>query len=385
MSAEIIAHMNALAAKFNRPTDPDPVFTFQGRDITGPADIDNYLIPPDAHLPPPRGALHSIMDQETPDPLAPLYIQPPDLNGPLRPQNPIETSPLDFRRDIEPDQPLFNTFDAAPNDLDLDDLDAPSLLDDNDLSPSPECFTDPIHDLPIEILAKLDTFSPPEPPRCNLTRSRKPPDRLNLPAICSDKSDYLSAYHITARGAMKEIPHLAEPAILLELSNLLKKKVFTGRHVRSLSKAQQASIIRSAMNVTQKVAPTSDGSGRTKDKVKARLVGGGDGQDRNHYTRADTSFSTVSISAIFIIAQLAAAEQRTVVTLDIGSAYLNAAMPKDDPSKSSQTSPLSFTSLTRNLPNSAPTMDHSSLNLIKHSTDASRAPYSGTRNSPHSP
>ena len=87
------------------------------------------------------------------------------------------------------------------------------------------------------------------------------------------------------------------------------------------------------MNVTQKVAPTSDGSGRTKDKVKARLVGGGDGQDRNHYTRADTSSSTVSISAIFIIAQLAAAEQRTVVTLDIGSAYLNAAMPKDDPSK----------------------------------------------------
>ena len=101
---------------------------------------------------------------------------------------------------------------------------------------------------------------------------------------------------------MKEIPELAEPAILLELSNLLKKMVFTGRHFMSLSKSQKDSIIRSAMNITQKVAPTSDGSGRTKDKVKARLVGGGDGQDRNHYTRADTSSPTVSITAIFIIA-----------------------------------------------------------------------------------
>ena len=181
--------MNALAAKDNRPTDPDPVVTFQGRDISGPADIDNYLIPPDAQLPPPRGALHPIMDEEISDPLAPLYIQPPDLNGPLRPQNPIETPPLDFRGDIEPDQPLEPD---APNDLDLDDLDAPALLDDNDLSPSPECFTDPVHDLPIEIPANLDTSSPPEPPRRNPTRSRKAPDRLNLSAICSDKSDYLS-------------------------------------------------------------------------------------------------------------------------------------------------------------------------------------------------
>ena len=227
------------------------------------------------------------------------------------------------------------------------------------------------------------TPSPRKPLRRNPTRSRKPPDRLNLSAICSDKSDNLSAYHITARRAMKEIPDLAEPAILL------KKKVFTGRHFRFLSKAQQTSIIRSAMNVTQKVAPTSDGSGRTKDKVKVRLVGGGDGQDRNHYTRADTSSPTVSISLIFIIAQLAAAEQRTVVTLDIGSAYLNAAMPKDDPSKlvfmriQPDIATLIY-KLDPQFANSAPTMDHSSLNLIKHYMDASRAPYSGTRNSPHS-
>ena len=62
------------------------------------------------------------------------------------------------------------------------------------------------------------------------------------------------------------------------------------------------------MDVTQKVALIRDGFGRTKNKVKVRLVGGGDGQDRNHYTRADTFFPTVIITAIFGIARLAAAE-----------------------------------------------------------------------------
>jgi hypothetical protein len=34
-----------------------------------------------------------------------------------------------------------------------------------------------------------------------------------------------------------------------------------------------------------------------------------------------------------IVAQIAAAEGRHVISLDIGSAYLNAKMPQDDPSK----------------------------------------------------
>ena len=45
----------------------------------------------------------------------------------------------------------------------------------------------------------------------------------------------------------------------------------------SLSKFERDSTIRSFVEVTHKVAPTSDGSGGIKDKVKVSLVGGGDG------------------------------------------------------------------------------------------------------------
>lgn len=138
---------------------------------------------------------------------------------------------------------------------------------------------------------------------------------------------------MTAKRALKENPDGALPVIRQELETLLRKRVFHGRDYATLTDSQRKSIIRSQMNVTQKYAPSSDGNGRIKDKLKARLVGGGDGQDRNLYSRIDTSSPTASTSAILIIAQLAAAERRHVISLDIGSAYLNAKMPKDDPSK----------------------------------------------------
>ena len=323
MTEEVIAHMNALAIKDGRPTDPDPIFTFHGQDI------DSFPIEDTAKsISPPTFIFAPILDLEQPDHLAPLYIQPPDHNGTQRIQNPDEAIPLQhFRGDL----------DNAPEPPYLDDTtaDDPSPRLDDTTAEDPLPNVEPTD----HVEPNMTNISPREaesvpPPRRNPPRSRNPPARLNLSSIISsNKSENLSAYHITARCAMKEIPELAEPAILLELSNILKKNVFTGRHFMSLSTSQKNSIIRSAMNITQKVAPTSDGSGRTKDKVKARLVGGGDGQDRNHYTRADTSSPTFSITAIFIIAQVAAAERRHIVTLDIGSAYLNAPMPKDDPDK----------------------------------------------------
>ena len=160
-------------------------------------------------------------------------------------------------------------------------------------------------------------------PYIHPTRTRRAPDRLNL----------LCVNHMTARKALKENPDEALPVIRKELETLLRKKAFHGKDYNELDHAQRKGIIRSQMNVTQKYAPSSDGNGRIKDKLKARLVGGGDCQDRNLYSRADTSSPTASTSAIMIIAQLAAAEGRHVISLDIGSAYLNAKMPKDDPSK----------------------------------------------------
>lgn len=64
------------------------------------------------------------------------------------------------------------------------------------------------------------------------------------------------------------------------------------------------------------------------DKLKARLVAGGHMQDKALYE--DISSPTVSTSAVFMIAAIAAKEQRSVVTVDIAGAYLNADMGEEE-------------------------------------------------------
>ena len=131
-------------------------------------------------------------------------------------------------------------------------------------------------------------------------------------------------FHITAKRALREDPATARPAI---------EGLFRPVKSRTLTEDQRCSIIRSQLNVTQKYLPTTDSTGRIKDKVKARLVGGGDCQDRGKYSAAEISSPTVSTTAIFLIAQIAEAEGRDVTTIDIGRAYLNDSMPTTDPSK----------------------------------------------------
>ena len=60
------------------------------------------------------------------------------------------------------------------------------------------------------------------------------------------------------------------------------------------------------------------------EKLKARLVGCGNRQDRTVY--GDVSSPTVTTKNAFIIAALAASEKREVATVDIRGAYLNAKM-----------------------------------------------------------
>jgi hypothetical protein len=176
------------------------------------------------------------------------------------------------------------------------------------------------HEEPWEPQAPQANKPPPVVPDPRPQRQRRAPDRLNLA-------------HITARKALKDDPGQALPAIQLELRTLLMKKVFRPRLASEMSEAQERSIVRSQMNVTRKVSPASDGGGRAFDKTKARLVVDGSRQDRSAYTDEETSSPTASTSAVLMVAQIAAAEGRSVVTLDIGSAYLNAAMPKTDPAK----------------------------------------------------
>ena len=56
------------------------------------------------------------------------------------------------------------------------------------------------------------------------------------------------------------------------------------------------------------------------DKLKARLVAGGNMQDKALYE--DISSPTVSTTSVFIIAVIAAKERRSVISLDIGGVIL---------------------------------------------------------------
>lgn len=59
------------------------------------------------------------------------------------------------------------------------------------------------------------------------------------------------------------------------------------------------------------------------------MVAGGDQQDKSLYN--DLSSATVSTSAVFTLAAVAAHEQRHVAVVDIGGAFLNADMGKEVP------------------------------------------------------
>jgi len=86
-----------------------------------------------------------------------------------------------------------------------------------------------------------------------------------------------------------------------------------------LTKEEKNSIIPSFIFLKTKYKP--DGS---EDKVKARLVAGGHQQDKTLYQ--DTSSPTAANKNVFIEAALAAKKNYKVMTVDIGSAYLNAEM-----------------------------------------------------------
>jgi hypothetical protein len=85
--------------------------------------------------------------------------------------------------------------------------------------------------------------------------------------------------------------------------------------VNGMTTAERAGVIRSSMFLKMKTHP--DGS---FDMYKARLVAGGDMQDKKLYE--DLSSPTVSTSSVFTIAAIAAHEERHVAVVDIGSAFL---------------------------------------------------------------
>ena len=81
------------------------------------------------------------------------------------------------------------------------------------------------------------------------------------------------------------------------------------------------SVIRSSCFLKEKTTP--DG---VFDKMRARLVAGGNQQDKTAYTSEETSSPTVSTGAVLATITIAAHEGRHIITMDVEAAYLNADM-----------------------------------------------------------
>ena len=131
-------------------------------------------------------------------------------------------------------------------------------------------------------------------------------------------------YHMSVKQALKSYGDKAVGSLCKEMLQMHEKGVWQGVHFSSLTDAERRGIIRSRMFLKMKYLSTGE-----EDKLKARLVAGGNMQDRSIYTAADTSSPTVDLQSFYMIAAIAARERRVVVTADIGGAYLNADMQKE--------------------------------------------------------
>ena len=146
-------------------------------------------------------------------------------------------------------------------------------------------------------------------------------------ALYADRTSHIEsvseerAMNITVKDAPKSRGEQAKRVIKKELKQMLDKRVWTPVHVSKLNATEKKSIIRSQMFLKEKYLPTGK-----FEKLKARLVAGGNQQDKDLYD--DISSPTVSTSAVMTVFAVAAFENRKGSVMDIGGAFLDAKMGK---------------------------------------------------------
>ena len=137
------------------------------------------------------------------------------------------------------------------------------------------------------------------------------------------KSDEeISIHNMSIKRAVAKLGEPAEDAITHEVTQMLDRGVFEVVSRSSLTPEQRAKTIRSSMFLKEKFLPSGE-----FQKVKARLVAGGDQQDKSLYN--DTSSPTAALESTMMVIAIAAAAGREIATCDITGAYLEAEMPDD--------------------------------------------------------
>ena len=127
------------------------------------------------------------------------------------------------------------------------------------------------------------------------------------------------ALQISVKEALRSRGEDGEKVIMKELQQMLTKGVWSPVNAKQLTALERSRVIRSSMFIKEKFLPTGK-----FEKLKARLVAGGDQQDKELYD--DLSAPTVSTCSVLTVLSIAAHEGRFTATLDVGGAFLNAKM-----------------------------------------------------------
>jgi hypothetical protein len=128
---------------------------------------------------------------------------------------------------------------------------------------------------------------------------------------------------MTVRQAIDEYSTAARKAVMDELKQLRRLKVLKFHKPDQLDPKTLKSRLPSKTFVRVKFDANN-----VFEKIKARLVGGGHRQKRYLYSESETSSPTISLVGLYIVATIAAEEERTVITVDVAGAYLRAYMKK---------------------------------------------------------
>jgi histone deacetylase 1/2 len=318
MPKEVISYLNAMSHLSKYKVSKDPVME-TGITKKGLLDENQSLV-------------EDVKDQDFP-------LQ---LEGPLRGQMNIQIdSDLDdeintdhlisdrSRNFVKPIQSSsVHVPEIDPNDeIDVSHLENPVEEDDNELpqlEPIPKIEVSQQDKMKKSEFPVIDVDTGLRSPSKRPTRSstlrnwQDGPVRLRDSEV-PEKSRPLGL-HISIKKSLASYGKAAEIECKRELQQMIDKQVWHGVKLSSLNHRQRRRIIRSQMFIKEKFLPNG-----LFDKLKARIVAGGNEQDRLFY--GDVSSPTVALSKVFCIFALAAKDDLKVRTVDIGGAYLNAKQP----------------------------------------------------------
>jgi hypothetical protein len=129
--------------------------------------------------------------------------------------------------------------------------------------------------------------------------------------------------NMTVCESISKFVDTAVESIDKEIRQMCDKYVWEEVTLDSLTLKQLKGIITSSMFRKAKYA--ADG---TFDKFKSRIVAGGHLQNRDMYDNNGSS-STVNTASVFIVAAIAAKENRAVATIDYHGAFLSSDRPSE--------------------------------------------------------